>query len=155
MTNHHMRRARAVQVILAVWLVCGLCSGVGADQPDFTFIQVSDLHFPNSATEATIADLANLGEVYLKPYRVTAPPPSFIIETGDLTEFGPKDGAWDAHNRALKAIGLLSYPALGNHDMTWRALSHEITAAYGSTCYSWNNFGCHFVVLRSAGLQDP
>jgi outer membrane protein assembly factor BamB len=124
-------------------------------QPDFTFIQVSDQHYNHPTTEATMADLISLRDIPLKPYHVTALPASFVIETGDMTEFGPKAGAWDAHNRATRALGIPCYPVLGNHDMTWSALSHEIALAQGREYYSWNNFGCHFVVLRSAGIQDP
>lgn len=149
------RRKRAFIVFLSLLLAAlGLAPRCAA-VPDFSFIQVSDLHFPHSGSEATLADLAGIGEVYLRPYRTVSAKPSFIIETGDLTEFGPRGSAWDRHNRAISALGLPCYSALGNHDTTWRSLTREISETYGSTCYSWNDYGCHFVVLRSACIQDP
>ncbi len=156
---HYQMSARFLKYALGACLalcVFGLGLGSqGAVHPDFAFLHISDLHFPHSGSEATLADLRGIGDVYLAPFNTTSTAPSFIIETGDLTEFGPRNNAWEAHNKALRAVGLPYYSALGNHDTVWRSLSREISETYGSTCYSWNNYGCHFVVLRSPCIQDP
>ncbi|MCE5198895.1 MAG: PQQ-binding-like beta-propeller repeat protein [Armatimonadota bacterium] len=139
-----------------VFATVALISCAYAAIPDFTFIHVSDEHTNSGpTTAATIADLSALSSVTLEPYGVNAITPSFVIETGDMTEFGPKNGAWDLLNTWYSSCKLTRYRALGNHDSTWRSLSPEMTKLYGASYYSFDKFGCHFVILDSAGLQDP
>lgn len=144
-------------LLAAVTLI--LTTGLRAERiaiPDFTFIHISDEHSgAGGATSETIADLARISGVRLEPYGVDALPPTFVIETGDMTEFGPKGGSWDALNRWYSATGFTRFRALGNHDSTWRSLRPEITRLYGAPYYSFDRYRCHFAVLDSAGLQDP
>ncbi len=124
--------------------------------PDFTFVHISDEHSgAGPATALTIAELGTLSSVLLEPYKVSALPPAFVIETGDMTEFGPKNGAWEMLDKWYSTTNLTRYRALGNHDGAWRSLTPEMTKLYGAPYYSFDKFGCHFVILDSAGLQDP
>lgn len=141
--------------LAAVVLMLAVCGTVLAAVGDFTFIHISDEHVPHAGSAETIAELASIGEVYLEPYGVTAAKPSFVIQTGDMTEFGPRGGAWDLLNSYYADVGLDRYMTPGNHDETWRSLSYEMRGLYGAPYYSFDRFGCRFVIINSAGLQDP
>lgn len=132
-----------------------ICLIVQAAPESFSFIHISDEHCPMTQSAKTISDIKSLGQINLTPYNVTAPAPSFIIETGDETEFGPRSGAFDTLNSYYDGVSIPRYMILGNHDSTWRSLSYELRQLYGGTYYSFDKFGCHFVMLNSAGLQDP
>ena len=124
--------------------------------PDFTFIHISDEHSgAGPSTAQTIADLVNISSINMQPYGITAIAPTFVIETGDMTEFGPKNGSWESLNQSYSLVSMPRYMALGNHDGTWRSLSCELTKLYGAPYYSFDRCGCHFVILDSAGFQDP
>lgn len=124
-----------------VWLL--LLSPLAAE--DLLFYHASDMHVPVAGTAETVAEMAKFpgGE------------PAFIIVTGDLTEFGGGDGAWERYLALWKAFPMPVYSALGNHDQTWWVLRPEIVARHGAPWYSWDAAGCHFVVLDSAAPQDP
>ena len=142
------------RIILSLTLALLIVSA--AVSADFTFIHVSDSHSgAGGGTAATVANMLSLNSVFLEPYNATALKPSFVIDTGDMTEFGPVDGTYDNLLRMYSAGNLKRYSALGNHDGAWRSLSPEITREFGAPYYSFNKFGCHFVVLNSAGIQDP
>lgn len=152
------RASRPTFALFALALYLLALSVVAVAAPpveNFTFIHISDEHIYHFGTPETIAELATLGRVQLTPYNFTALPPSFVIETGDMTEFGPKAGAWNALNKCYENVTLQRYMLLGNHDGTWRSLSYELRQLYGKPYYSFDKFGCHFVVLDSAGMQDP
>lgn len=165
MSNGITRREflyKSIGAITAAALLPGVLSSkaLGAESnvlqiPDFSFIHISDEHVFIKGTKETIAELSKLGEVLLKPYDIKSTVPSFIVETGDMTEFGPKGGAWEALNGYYSSVPLPRYRALGNHDETWGALSFEMRDLYGAPYYSVDKFNCHFVILNSSGLQDP
>lgn len=152
---HAKVAAGPFSLLLVVVFLAGVGIQPAAAVSDFSFVHISDEHVFHSGTEETIAELATLGPVPLKPYGVTAPAPSFVISTGDLTEFGPKGGAWETVSRFYGAVKIPKYMTVGNHDETWRSLSYEMRQLYGKPCYSWDAHGCHFVILKTAGLQDP
>ena len=127
------------------------CSAVES----FSFIHTSDQHVPYSNTEDVMREMTDLGEVELTPYGITAPQPSFIIATGDATEFGGGSGWWDDYIGILDGTGLPHYTVAGNHDNTWDTLRPRIAARHGAPYYSFDHGGVHFVGLDSASPQDP
>ncbi len=142
------------RIILSATLALLIVSAALSE--DFSFIHVSDSHSgAGGGTAASVANMLSLNSVFLEPYNVTALKPSFVIDTGDMTEFGPVDGAYDNLLRMYSAGNLKRYPSLGNHDGAWRSLSPEITREFGAPYYSFDEYNCHFVVLNSAGIQDP
>jgi outer membrane protein assembly factor BamB len=144
----------ALLIIVGASCISGI-SPVKAAISDFTFIHITDEHssaYPE--TGDTIADMLAIGSVHLDPYNVTALPPSFIVETGDDTNMGPLDGAYDTLNRWYGSTKLPRYLVIGNHDSTWTPLTPEVEKLYGSTYYSFDKYRCHFVVLNSEGLLD-
>ena len=112
---------------------------------DLLFYHCSDTHVPVAGTAGTVAEMA----------KFTGGEPAFVVVTGDLTEFGGGDGAWEKYLALWKPFPMPVYSALGNHDETWWVLRPEIAARHGAPWYSWDAEGCHFVVLDSAGPQDP
>jgi len=150
MCFHYLLRRIILSASLALLIISSAVS------EDFTFIHVSDSHSgAGGGTAATVANIVSLKSVYMEPYNVTAIQPSFIVDTGDMTEFGPIDGTYNNLLKMYSAGNLQRFYSLGNHDGTWRSLSPEITREFGAPYYSFNKFGCHFVVLNSAGMQDP
>ena len=127
--------------------------------PDFTFIHISDVHTGGGdaplQSHQTIPAIKDLGEITITPYNVTVPKPSFVISTGDLTEFGGARGIWDEYLSNFKDFQIPVYNQFGNHDNTWCAMRFKNRAAYGQDWYSFDQSGCHFVALDTAGLQDP
>jgi outer membrane protein assembly factor BamB len=141
----------------------GLCwiavaaQAAGVAIPDFTFAHCSDDHV--GAAEAvlsktTIAEFRDLHPILLEPYNVTSLPISFIIDTGDVTEFGGH-ASWEKYLSYFEGVSVPLYICVGNHDATWRSLTYEVRQLFGSPYYSFDKFGCHFVMLDSAGLQHP
>ncbi|MCL6518498.1 MAG: PQQ-binding-like beta-propeller repeat protein [Armatimonadetes bacterium] len=131
--------------------------GWAQDIPDFTFIHGSDSHLPDSmsSTQSVISEIANLGEINLLPYKVTVPAPSFVIVTGDLTEFGPFQGGLDAYLNCWKNVKIPIYNQSGNHDGTWYCIRRALRRWHGSHCYSFDFNDCHFIGLDTSTPQDP
>lgn len=122
--------------------------------PDFTFIHCSDDHNEPGA-RITISEFKTPHPILLTPYNVTSLSPSFIVDTGDVTEFGPTGGAFKTFQSFYDGVTIPYYFTTGNHDNTWRSLGYEVRKIYGSLPYSFDKFGCHFVMFNTAGLQDP
>jgi len=142
-------------VAAALLAVQGLPSAQAAQIPDFTFIQISDIHAPMAQSRETLALLQGLGEVDVPAYGMKAPKPDFILATGDLTEFGGGSGWWQEYLSYLAPSGLKVYHAMGNHDNTWHAGIKALRDIGQGPYYSFDHKGCHFVCLMSASLQDP
>jgi outer membrane protein assembly factor BamB len=142
--------SRLVGMVGIAAITIGTAIGI---PPDFTFVQISDSHAPSPQSQATIAEVAKLRPIYLAPYKTESLPPSFIINTGDLTEFGMK--GWSAYTSFFSQCKIPVYNELGNHDNTWSALQQELRKMYGSPYYSFDTFGCHFVGLVSPTIQEP
>ena len=120
---------------------------------NFSFAHTSDDHVQKLAA-VTISEFANPQPIMLEPYKTLALPVSFVIDTGDITEFGGR-GPWMKYESFYSGVKIPHYVALGNHDGTWRSLTYEVRQAYGSPYFSFDKFGCHFVILCSAGFQHP
>jgi outer membrane protein assembly factor BamB len=142
--------SRLVGIVGVATITIGTAIGI---PPDFTFVQISDTHAPSLQTQATIAEIAKLKPIYLAPYKTMSLPPSFIINTGDMTEFGMK--GWSAYTSYVSQCRVPVYNELGNHDNTWSALQQELRKLYGSPYYSFDTFGCHFIGLVSPTIQEP
>lgn len=121
-----------------------------ASVQDFAFIQVSDVHTPSKTSPGVLARI---------PEFVSAdgpgPNPSFVITTGDLTEFGGGRGWWEEYLSYLNGCGLPVYHQLGNHDNTWHAQVKALRGLGLAPYYSFDRFGCHFIGICSATIQDP
>ncbi len=125
----------------------------GFSIPNFTFVQISDTHAPSEQTRQTINQLKNLWKVDLKPFGIQSYAPAFIINTGDMTEFGEE--GWTTYQSYWQGINIPLYNVLGNHDNTWAPLRDKLRAEHGSPFYSFDTVGCHFIILESATVQDP
>jgi len=133
------------------------CAGPepGANVPNFTFIQASDVHAPMAQSRATIAKIPDLGEIDLAPFGLKVPKPEFVIVTGDMNEFGGGSGWWAEYLSYWKGCTVPVYHGLGNHDNTWHANLKFLRSLGLGPCYSFDKSGCHFVSLMTATLQDP
>ncbi|HEY3246381.1 MAG TPA: PQQ-binding-like beta-propeller repeat protein [Phycisphaerae bacterium] len=135
--------------------------------PDFTFLQISDIHIephltrtgpPGKLRGAECIEwiCAEAGKPQqLTPFNMTVPPPSFVIATGDLTEYGVVDDTWDIFEKAFEKLPCPLYVVPGNHDNTWVAMYHIMRKRHGGENYSFDKFGCHFVGISSASPQEP
>ena len=134
-------------------MCCTLAASGAQPVTNFSFAHTSDDHVQKMAG-VTIAEFANPQPILLEPYKVTAMPVSFVIDTGDVTEFGGH-AAWAKYEGFYTGVKIPHYVALGNHDGTWRSLTHEVRQQFGSPYHSFDKYGCHFVILNSAGFQHP
>jgi outer membrane protein assembly factor BamB len=123
--------------------------------PDFTFVHASDVHAPEKASADVIAEIGKLGEIDLAPFGVTAKAPSFVVVSGDLTEFGGGNGAWDTYLNWWKAVTVPVYHTGGNHDGPWHCIRNKIRELHGADYWSFDHSGCHFIGLDTAIPQDP
>jgi 3',5'-cyclic AMP phosphodiesterase CpdA len=108
---------KPMRLILIIALLALACTAYAV--PDFTFVHVTDVHAPSIQSKATISELLSLGEVNLEPYKTIAQTPSFVIVTGDLTEFGAGNGAWETYLGYWSEAQIPVYNQSGNHDGTW------------------------------------
>lgn len=151
---------REVHWATQMGVVAGICLfalGAGSTEvQSFSFIHASDTHFSAGAESAsTIGAIANLSDIEMSPFSIRAPRPDFAIVSGDLTEFGDLDGAWQKMLTAWEQAKIQHYFAIGNHDSTWRSQRPKWRGLFGATHYSFDHKGIHFIALESAGIQDP
>ncbi len=161
------------RVARIVWLLVVVLAGAGlavADEPaigNFSVLQISDIHVdPHLARTGESGPLRS-GETIrwvceqaaqpqeVTPYHLTAPPPAFVLATGDLTEYGVIGDTWAIFERAFHDLPCPLYVLPGNHDNTWVALYQIMRKRYGGENYSFDKSGCHFVCLCSASPQEP
>jgi outer membrane protein assembly factor BamB/predicted phosphodiesterase len=122
---------------------------------NFSFIHMSDTHIPYSTTAQVMREAKGFGPVEMAGYGVTAPAPSFVIVTGDLTEFGGGKGWWEQFTGVMGEVGLPFYCVAGNHDNTWDSCRPRLAGLYGKPYYAFDHGGVHFVGLDTASPQDP
>ncbi len=151
---------RVARYISLVWVLAlaatGLVSNAQAGEiPDFSFIQASDVHAPNSKSQEVIGQIKYLSQIDMSAFEVKAPKPEFVLVTGDLTEFGGGSGWWEQFLNYWADCGIPVYYQLGNHDNTWAALVKSLRELGFGPCYSFDRNGCHFVGLMTATVQDP
>lgn len=151
-------------MIAALW---GASAAAGAVE-DFCFLQVSDLHVgpyargnpkPGKA-DRSVREIAWFCEQAHRPQPLTAeggttPRPSFVIATGDLTEYGVIHATWDHFEAFFKPLDLPLYVSPGNHDNTWTNMQPIMRRRHGGDHYSFDRFGCHFVNINTATPQEP
>ncbi len=138
----------------------------GAVEP-FAFIHISDTHFgPHQASAPPPQRLRGepainwLASATLEPQRFPgmtqpSPRPAFALLTGDIFEYGVIDDTFALFERAFRSIPYPIYLTTGNHDNTWGAIYPLMRARHGDENYSFDRFGCHFIVLSSASPQEP
>jgi outer membrane protein assembly factor BamB/3',5'-cyclic AMP phosphodiesterase CpdA len=151
--------------LLSCFLLCGFLFWKPAPVQDFTFIQITDVHTEarhsadapkvHHSRGSNITRLPVTAPIDLAPYNTQAPAPSFIIVTGDFTEYGVAGVTWQDYLDFFKHITIPVYTQLGNHDNTWVSAVHLIRKMYGGRNYSFDKFGCHFIGLDSSTLQEP
>ncbi len=150
-------RIRIAGLHIVVLALCFMGANAVAGPPttqDFCFIHISDTH-NQTASWPIVEELNTPHPIVMEPFGIASLTPSFAVHTGDMTEFGPSMGMYNRFVSYFDKIGMPWYACLGNHDSTWRSLACEIRQRFGSVCYSFDKFGCHFVMLDSAGVQDP
>lgn len=175
MYDRSVRRACAALPAVAAVLLA-VATSVGAApasaKPDavsrgFCFIQVSDIHIDPHPSGATVgADGRSVNTIAWvcgeagkpqsqAPYGVTAPPPAFVIATGDLTEYGVIGQTWADFERDFASLPCPLFVVPGNHDNTWTPMYQIMRRRHHGDCYSFDRNGCHFVGLNSASPQEP
>ncbi len=155
--------------VLAALFTSGLLAAPPAVE-NFCILHISDLHIDPLTRTAKMptgeegarstAAIAWICKEAQQPQKldslgITTPPPAFVIATGDVTEYGVIDRTWQHLESLFKPMGIPFYVTPGNHDNTWTAMTAILRKRYGGDHYSFDKFGCHFVCVDSAGIQEP
>lgn len=129
-------------------------SDTDAAQPTWRFVHITDAHV------GAPGSLEKLNEIVAE-INAMDPAPAFVIDTGDLTEFGAPS-EWKAYDEAMKRLKVPFYSMLGNHDTRWSGTGKKgFEALFGPAHYSFDSNGWHFVVLDTSirfdqhGYLDP
>lgn len=168
MSNHSSHACCAA--VTALFLLCTVAvaqddaSSTGSEKRNFSFLHLSDIHVetftsvPQDLTSErsfrAVRTVPEVAEIQL-PNGKTAPEPSFLIVTGDITEFGFAGATGEVVDKYFEPINYPKYFATGNHDNTFAPPTNWFREKYGSQNYSFDHGGCRFVALNSASLQDP
>ncbi len=156
----------AVLVLVAMILMGRMPPAASAAAADFSFIQVSDVHISPRPAGAR-AEAVRGGDTLRwlcaeaarpqvqQPYNITAPPPSFVMVTGDITEYGVIAETWSDVERAFGCLPCKWFVIPGNHDSTWTSMNHILRRRHGGDSYSFDQAGCHFVAMNSTSPQEP
>ena len=144
---------KSLRTLMVTVVLSMLLTYAAAAIQNFTFVQLSDTHAPTETSKKNIAALKDLGTVSIPGYGMASFPPSFIIVTGDMTEFGEK--GWNAYEEFFQGLKIPHYDVLGNHDDTWSSLRNKLRDKFGSPYYSFDTNGCHFIMFESTMPQDP
>jgi outer membrane protein assembly factor BamB/Icc-related predicted phosphoesterase len=150
-------------VLIFLLAGCMRAPRVGA-VPDFTFAHVSDIHIsphldPPRKDETifraeSVRSIPTRKPITLQPFHVTVQPVSFIVATGDLTEYGDPGFTWDDLLAPFRTLSVPLFVVPGNHDAAWVGMWDRIRERYGAMNYSFNLYGCHFIGLKSTSLQE-
>ena len=122
---------------------------------DFAFIQTSDDHSGFGQYCFKTISRIEKNKTYPMGEYGESQPVEFIVDTGDLCEFGPWDDYFKNILSAFDSTGMPYYITIGNHDSTWSPTNPYIIRKYGAAYYSFEKCGCKFIMLNSAGLLDP
>lgn len=130
-------------------------------QSIFSFVHMSDSHigYTTGTVDAGLVagELAALGKVAMEPFGFDAPPPSFAIHTGDVTEYGQE--FWSLAMGIFAPIPYPVYMEIGNHDATQNSNREKLRARQGAPYYSFDHTDrgtrYHFVMVDSTILQSP
>ena len=90
-------RSKTVCAASALLIAC-LVAGGG----EFSWIQITDIHYPHADSAEFLESLAGLGPVPIGGDDL-APAPSFVLATGDLFEFSHGYGWWEGFIRGYGA----------------------------------------------------
>lgn len=148
-----------LKLIILSWVGGAFAAGgASAPQGGFSFIQITDTHLEPAARPSadisklrSVAALRTLGET-IRASRGPARP-SFILHTGDLTEFGFAGQTTSFVEGILNGLGLPVYWTPGNHDMTWSG-DLGFARRQGGVNFTFRQGGVTFVGLRTATPQD-
>ena len=158
---HSLPRALAAALTLLLLVAPRPSSAADPSRalPDITFIHVSDVHVPVTTGPEILATLADPEAAALDRLIAAGdleiPLPSLALATGDLTEYGGGQGAWEQYLAAWRGVPFPVYHVCGNHDATWWPLRPEIRALHGAPFYSFDRGGYHFIGLDSTTPHDP
>ncbi len=153
----------------ALGFVLFVLPAAGAERVgEFSFLQISDIHInPHPVNgrapgpdDRSVEAVAWVCEEATKPQALTpfgmeAPPPRFVIATGDLTEYGVIHETWADFEGLFAPLKIPLYVSVGNHDDTWTAMRHIMRKRHGGDHYSFEEGGCHFACINSASPQEP
>ncbi|CAN5241761.1 hypothetical protein BH09SUM1_BH09SUM1_22200 [soil metagenome] len=164
-------RIRTVNFAAVALLAASLCACAGTTKSsaprDLTFIHISDTHvgpylepresFDGDRSDATFGFME---KVLGQPQPVfadggTVTPPSFVVCTGDVTEYGFPGATLDAVDKYYARLHLPVRWTPGNHDDTWVSRPDLFRARQGGICYHYEKDGVHMLGINSATLQEP
>ena len=119
-----------------------------AEGSNFSFIQITDTHISEDKT--THDNLNNL----LKNIKLKQTEAAFILNTGDITEFGSNE-EFANYKTIINSSQLKLHHTMGNHDVRWSNTGKKHFENYlGHLYQSFDYDGVHFILLDSGLLLE-
>ena len=121
--------------------------GIFAEVKPFTFVQISDTHTGSPGNNADLAAvLKDIGTHY--------PDAAFIVNTGDLTDYGAQMSCASMPN-IIKASPTKIHSISGNHDSRWADNGKEsFKEIVGPTYVTWEQDGVKFIGMDVSMLLE-
>lgn len=135
-------------IILFINLICYAENKIDNLKNSSYFIQITDTHISES-----VETLQNLEKI-LTDIKQLSQRPDFIINTGDITEFGSAI-EFEHYRTIIDSSGLNFDHALGNHDVRWSNIGKKQFVKWLGPLYrSFETAGIHFIILDSGLLLE-
>lgn len=140
----HFRRT--FQAWMAAGFILTALPGFCEIEP-FTFVHISDTHIGGQGHAARLAEILNDVEENF-------PDSAFIVNTGDITEFGYVE-EFTSYTEVIRRSRYKIYEAIGNHDTRWSENGKENFRRFlGPTYKSFDHKGVRFIMLDVAMLIE-
>ncbi len=132
---------------MALTLLSGCLPVAEPPMREFSFVHISDSHAGSGNASAKL-------DTVLKVVHTKYPATSFIVNTGDLTDWG-LENEWEEYRAVVEKSRIPVYQVNGNHDARWSDNGKNyFIDAFGATYYAFQNQGVWFLMLDSSLLLE-
>ena len=134
------------KLIIAIFCLY-LPINIFAASPEINFIHISDSHI---RSEESVRQFRQV----LSAIRENTSDAAFVINTGDLTEFGSRNEV-ARYQSLVDSSDLTIYSLIGNHDTRWsNAGKQHLISLLGPRYQSFDAGSIHFILLDSGMLLE-
>jgi len=116
-------------------------------QSTISFVQITDTHIKSPESQQKLQDVLDDIDLLLRK-------PVFIINSGDITEFG-SEKEFQAYLDIVDSYDFQFYHLIGNHDIRWSNVGKKRFKKMAGPLYQSFDYGeVHFILLDSGMLLE-